>query len=513
MTTLVRRIAPLAVAAVALLIALPSSALASKGPVTDQLGYCGGADITGLGSSFQDPAEKLWTGKTDVTKGFNASASKLACSGAKKPKVTYAQGAAEKGSGACLKDLGEGGATVKIFAFPGPCGTDEAPSTATKTEMEKNTETPEEAGHEGEGIQSIPVLQGAVAVVVHLPAGCTATSEPRLNKSVTKLNRLSLEAKTVAGIYGGTIKTWKEAVESSKSALDKLSCAVPAEENETIRPVVRLDKSGTTHIFKEFLAQADETSIPMEEFLPIDETSEKKETKPCKVVLPPESKTWAQVGEGCENQRWAAAANVVRPAEGHTGNPGLIETVAGTASSIGYADLAVAREKKVFSVAGEGGGEGQAKFWVPVSNSKPTSKKVEYADPSTNGDQEAEANSNCKKTVYALKVGEKFPPKTTRLDWSKVKGLIVGKTYPICGLTYVLAPRLYWGWLHKNEPLITEEQSKAIATTVSNYLQFVLQQKEGGGGEEMLGRDYEPLPKKVQKIAELGAKEIGSKIA
>jgi ABC-type phosphate transport system substrate-binding protein len=526
MTTLVRRMAPVAALAAALcVLAVPGTALAKGKVKTDQLGQCEGANIEGLGSSFQAPAEFLWTGKSFPTEdGFNVSKSKLACSGAKRPTVVYNQEEAQKGSGACLKDFGAGGATPKLTTFPGPCGTDEAPSETAKIEYEGKAEG---APEKGEGIQTIPVLQGSLAVIVHLPEGCKATSEPDLNKKTTKIGRLSLERSVVEGIYDGSIKTWKAAIAANKSASDTLTCTEPKEEEDTITPVVRLDKSGTTHIFKAFLKQVNTAEFQMEEFTEINEKSAGHEhVLPCKVVLPAEKKTWAQVAEGCENQRWPEAAHIVRGEV--TGNPGVVGTVAKTPSSIGYADMAVAREKGYFSKKGTGGscvattevcggentaGEQNVRFWTPLQISKATSKKAEYADPATNGDVEALGNSNCSKTVYALKAGEKFPPKTTRLDWSKVIGLDESKTYSICGLTYVIAPRLYYPFLHAENPAITQEQSQKIATTVSNYIKWVLQQKEGGGGEEIKGHDYEPIPKKALKIAELGAAEIGSKEA
>jgi ABC-type phosphate transport system substrate-binding protein len=503
MTTLVRRAVPLAATAVALMAAaLPGTALAKKGPKTDQLEHCAGASIEGLGSSFQNPAQKVWNSD------FNTSTSTLACSGAKKPTVHYNQEEKptnNKGSGACLKDFGAGGAGNRRYkAFP-LCGTDEAPSKAVKVEMEESDGI---AAEEGKNIQSIPVAQGAVAVIVNLPEGCTAESEPTLAKKATKIKRLSLEAKVVEGIYDGTIKTWEQAIKANVSAGDKLSCGAEtaAKEKDTIKPVVRLDKSGTTHIFKAFLLQVNTAEFEMEEE---NEPEGAGKGQPCKAVKPAkEKRTWQQVSEGCENQRWPEAAGVVRPTI--TGNPGVVKTVEEDPSSIGYADLAVAREKKGFS---ETGGEGMERFWVPVSDSKPTSKKVEYAEPSTNGDVAAVANSNCVKTVYANAAGEKFPPKFTYEDWSQVKGLSVSKTYPICGLTYMIEFKLWDTPLVSLEPLTTPEEAQAIATTVSNYLVWVLNTKTGGGGEAIKGIDYEPLPKKAQKVAEAGALEIGSKEA
>lgn len=537
MTSLMRRVAPATVSLVALFaVAVPGTAVAKSKVKTDQLGQCEGANIEGLGSSFQAPAEFLWTkggAKNEFpTDGFNVSKSKLACSGSKKPTVVYNQEEAQKGSGACLKDFGNG-ATPKITVFPGPCGTDEAPSETVKLEMEGKSE---EALEKGEGIQTVPVLQGALAVIVHLPEGCKASSEPDLAKHVTKVGRLSLKRDQVDSIYDSRI-TWEELLnkekaaelaEKIKAAKNTITCVNPEELKKSIIPVVRLDKSGTTHIFKAFLKQVSPGEFVMEEFFQINEKSAGHEhSEPCKAKLEPKAEPWSQVAEGCENQRWPQAAEIVRGEV--TGNPGVVKTVAKTPSSVGYADMAVAREYGYFSKKSEAlggcsaalevcGGENapeeqNERFWAPVSDSKATSKKIEYAEPSTNGDVEALANSNCSKTVYALKAGEKFPPASTRLDWSKVIGLAESKTYSICGLTYVIEPRLFYPFLHDENPAITQEESQKIATTVSNYLTWVLSEKEDGGGEEIKGHDYEPLPKKAQKIAEAGALEIGSKEA
>ena len=84
MTTLVRRAAPIAATAAALMaVALPGTALAKKGPKTDQLEHCGGSNIEG--SRLFVPGTRP---RKSGTKGFNASANSLACSGTKKPTVS-----------------------------------------------------------------------------------------------------------------------------------------------------------------------------------------------------------------------------------------------------------------------------------------------------------------------------------------------------------------------------------------------------------------------------------------
>lgn len=516
----VRRVA---VAAAASAAAIGAFALPSAASATPDLGLqCSGSNIEGLGSSFQAPVEKIWTGEAGLPgEGFNVSTNKLACQGTEaagkktkgKPTVKYNQEETptnNKGSGACLKDFGNG-ATPRLNQFPF-CGTDEAPSQSVKEVMEGHEAAGAESG-KGESVLSIPVVQGAVAVIVHLPNGCTATSDPKVGKVVEAKNRLALSAEVVEEIYRGVVTNWKEVQEKSGGS-NVITCTGGEVEKETpIKVVVRADKSGTTHIFKSWLGQVNETGTwQAEAFNEIEvPTSSGKFEKPCSSALPEEAKTWVQVQEGCENQRWPKAAKVIRPTA--TGNPGVITEVNADASSIGYADLAVAREKHFFSEAPEGG-EGGHKFWALVSNSKnkTVASKQTFQDPSTNGDSSnTPGNSNCKSTKYVNKVGEKFPPEKTREDWSKVKGQYNSSTYGICGITYALAARQYW---YFESPLgVTEAESKEKATTVANYLLFVLSKATGGGGKEAENEDYYPLPGTVLKIAEVGAKEIGSKEA
>ena len=72
----------------------------------------------------------------------------------------------------------------------------------------------------------------------------------------------------------------------------------------------------------------------------------------------------------------------------------------------------------------------------------------------------------------------------------------MSKTYPICGLTYVLAARQYYYFLEKYG--VSEAESKKIATTVHDYLQWRRRQT-GGGGKVLKNHDYEALPKASPK--------------
>ena len=494
-------------AAVVAIAAMPGSAMASEGERDAQ---CAGSNIEGNGSTFQAAAQvNTWNG------GFNTAVNSFACSGEKQPKVVYNQSEVNKGSGACLKAMGIG-ATPKYNEFPF-CGTDEAPNEAAKAEAESHNDG--ESGYETKSLESIPVLQGAEAIMVHLPKGCKAEATiPAPAGKKVKLGRLVLDNETLNKIYRGQVTDWKQIEEAQGAGHgeDKVKCENASEAEDLIHPVVRADKSGTTHIFKAYLEQVDTaTNIKMEEF-----NNPQGKGAVCSGAREKgEEKSWAQVSEGCENQRWPEAieSSKIRPTI--TGNPGVIKKVEETESSIGYGDLAQVRgETGGFSKKGLGGenkkgsetkvGEQNTKFWAEIQHSEAGVTPVEYADPGSGGDVEKAANSNCAGTIYAAKPGEKFPPKSTRETWFAVKAELTQKKYNICGVTYDLALRQYWFFL---KPLgVSEEKSKEIATTVENYLLWVVNTKTGGGGNLIKNHDYEKLSGTVLKEAETGIKEIGN---
>src|SRR5271166_283800 len=148
--------------------------------------------IKGEGSSAQKPAQQnVWI------PGFETSKNADACSGTqgggKKPKVTYAP----EGSGAGLKAFGAEGEPIFHGKTVQYAGTDEPPNEKQKAEIEAHEEKP---GAEPEALYSLPVLQFAVTMIVHLPEGCTATS-------TVAEGRLVLSNKTMNEIWEGTLKT------------------------------------------------------------------------------------------------------------------------------------------------------------------------------------------------------------------------------------------------------------------------------------------------------------------
>lgn len=539
-----RRVAACIVSAAALAAVAPA---ASSAYTTDRYGRCEGVSIDGWGSTFQNPVQKVWEGQV-AGKGFNVNR-KAGCTAAGAPTATYVQKETPvktKGSGACLKALGaEGQVKNTTVDF---CGTDEAPNPTQKKEIEEELtgtslgSSPFLANPEEEGwLETIPVIQGAVAVIVHLPEGCTASSP-------AAAHRLSLDGKTVGDVYRGLITTWKGLLATQTDGSNSISCAgtteskagaiikyeeggvvkevaegtdatAAQEEEEIITPVVRHDHSGTTHIFKAYLAQVDPGTFE-------GEGAYNECSGGTKGVGVPGGETWYTTSTGCENQRWPAAHSVAAPNYGgifrpaEEGNPGVVNTVGTKQSSLGYADLAVAREFYYFSATctahptacgGENGEPtGKPRFWAVLENS---ASKHTYKDPSTDGDVEAPASSNCKKAEYINTATNKpFPPATTRDLWNGATALAeTKKAYGICGLTYDLAFKYYMPFFGETAEPAAIEEGKKLATTVENYLSYEINKK--GGAKEDKGVDYEALPSSILVKDLAGIEEIGYKVS
>jgi len=437
-------------------LAAPGTASASfKNPT------CDGTAIKGQGSSLQKLAQlNIWI------PGFN----KGVCPGGPSLVEEYNP----SGSGKGLESWGSGGAKVGNFAPSNAyVGTDQPPNATQKEEIEvqDTTATPTKS------LLTIPVLQAAVAIIVHLPKGCEATSTPTPG-------RLALKTVTLESIFAGKTKEWKTIKDYGDKFLNKGTEKCPIIEKGkkvAITRVVRADGSGTTATFKKFL------------FL---KTKGKLKTDP------PLSKeeTWNELAEENPNTVWPleTATPLVKEAKG-SGIVTEVESEPTTAQGgfIGYVVLAEARVPAFTETPGTGG-PGTGLFWADIENGK---EKV--ADPATNGPEDKVANSNCEGNVYT-NGKHKFPPPSSEEVWNEVNSSLVEKNYAICGFTYDLSLK------HFGEFPATSEVE---AQTVSEYLNY-----ETGlttGQAALLNNDYLPLPtstepkQNVQKVAKEGAEKIG----
>ena len=214
-----RRSIPASVIAVVSMAALIAPGAASALP-----GKCKGTSTDGAGSSLQAEAIGIWK------PGFETN--KVGCPGG--PKITEYKSI---GSGAGYKTWHE----KEEYGINGFIATDNTVNQSEKEAVE---------GQVDEGktskLLTIPVLQGAVAVVVNLPEKCTATSS-------IATGRLAFNDSTLEEIFQGRLTKWSEleAVEGAGNKLEGAEC----DKEAAITPVVRKDGSGTTHIFKRFLGE------------------------------------------------------------------------------------------------------------------------------------------------------------------------------------------------------------------------------------------------------------------
>jgi ABC-type phosphate transport system substrate-binding protein len=425
--------------------ALIAPGVASAGFTT---GHCEGASIKANGATLQKKAQELWN------KEFNNNALENACElKAGAPTVTYTG----TGSGPGLESWGNGAGAGKgnFSAENAYVGTDEPPNKEQKEAIEK----------EGTGgkLLTIPVVQGAVAIIVHLPTGCTV-------KDKVAPGRLVLSNGTLEKIFHGTLTAWT-AIRDSKEKVKgkKGACNVP------IKRVVRLEGSGTTSIFKKYLnlAQGEEFNVEG-------------------VGLT----TWKKLAESNVNTTWPEekADPVIRG----KGGGGVVKEVEATPSTIGYAVIADARAAF--------GAPTAEKFWAEIQNGTfMKGKKVlpTYAEPANNGETTTKGSANCAETLYT-DGKNKFPPASTEAVWNEVTTSLTEPHYTICGFSYDLSMTKFEGYGVASGHEATDSSSR----TALDYLNFALT-----GGQPLLeGNDYLGLPEnaagKVLKIAREGVAKI-----
>ncbi len=384
---------------------------------------CTGGNIVGAGSSLQKIAQQnVWT------PAFAAEV----CNSGKHPTVTYES----IGSGAGLNEWNANGARGSINTEKAFIGTDDGPTTA-QIESIRSV-----AG--GANVAVIPVTQTAISVIANPPAGCT----------IENITNPDLEK-----VFRGTFTTW------NKISTAEGSC------NSPITRVVRLDGSGTSYQFKNYLSLANTATLPC-----IGKTW--KELEPNSNPAGEPNILWP---ESCTG---TTLSSVVRPTG--TGGGEEVKKVNATAGSIGYAALPDAKSNNAVDILNL------------ANNGQKAAASATYASPV--GEPGV---ANCAATEYqvpaeALKVGTGL-----NADWSKVFGAnaaIGGEAYPLCTLTYDLAFNGYQkaGFLQKNE------------VTVHDYLrEFVTFAGQTKLAES--GTFYAPLPTSTKGAHDvLGAAKYAS---
>lgn len=400
---------------------------------------CSGSKIDGQGSSLQVRAQAGWT-KAGEGSGFNGSSDASACSGSQgskgKPGVSYGQ----IGSGAALHAWG---ADDGVFYKKGInfLGTDEAPAGPVG---EAGTQLANIKKAIGSDLVVAPVAQTAIAILAHppaLPAHAACV--------VSQVTNGDLE-----GVFSGRITNWRQLVTASD--------AEPGGDcDQAITRVVRQDASGTTYQLKHYLGQIEPEALE------------------CTGEAP---QTWAQLQPGSEagspNTTWPRKA-ACQEGEGPVtalaavgGTGATIEYTVANAGTITYAPLPQAQESA-------------SKWIADVYNG------VGFADPVA-GENEA----NCAAAEYELPAGW---AEGVNVDWSDVYGsnpTIGSGNYPICTLTWTLAPA--------NAAAVFGNKA---GTTIRDYLSYVV--AEEGGQKDLFASWYRPLPAEVRTAAEAAVGSIG----
>lgn len=424
---------------------------------TMSVATCWGAPITGQGSTLQRVAQNVWNS------GFNTSGDEYACDGRQgsrdTPTVTYDVSS----DGAGLRSWGADGLQAAENPFVGFgtnnafIATDEPPSAGEIQNIEEETEGYHLAYKEPlvpESIETIPVAQEAIAIVVNLPEGCTANS-------TGAPGRLVLSDAALQGIFAGTVKQWGQLSEGG----DTISG--PGCGGDHITPIVPDEESGETHILKRFLGGIYQGSLS---------------------VAPSGTASWDELSEGPDSMLWPAAAEVQTPGYAGTGSA-QANKVLDTPGSIGFVNLAEAR-------ASFGKPTARA-FWVKLQNR--AGRFLSYSEPSTDEDTPTVANANCEKTQYLNGNIEKtMPGSVTEGSWNEVTAVPNQRDYALCGLTYDVVFAEY--------SLELPGTSIDEGETVGQYLEYVTDKK--GGQRELSGHDYYPLPSAIAIRAVAGAKRI-----
>ncbi len=482
------------------LAALAALGLASSASAAFTTAKCGGPSITGEGGSFAKDAHVV----------FNFNFKNSYCPGTS-ANVTYGS----TGSGEGVKSATLRTRTARFGQ------TDDPPTAEQMTLMNAGTTVDPGAGKavtvadsdpSNDGtIHVVPSAVGAVVALVNFPENCdskllsaahrtdnaASTADDKLIR--VRFSKSEFEQIWAQGATGGpsavTTKNWDDVLTELAPDTD---CDKP------IVRVVRFDQSGTTFTFKDYLnsinsARGWKTTFsttganltrewPGATFGNRDDCGDNdgvaEATDPTGPGAPGLSGDTDNLTSGCGN-----------------GNGNLVDKLIATDGSIGYSDLATARNKGLVLNATSGAEAPTTPYWTQVQNgsgnfSEPTADANGFTTTGSKG-------ANCTKATFT---GIPSTPAAdpTLGNWANTSGVDSPEKegvnpYGICTLTYGLVfddNSKVWG-------TSTEEEQKA--RTVKDYWETVL--TDGVQGQ-LFPADYAPLPASILAIARTGVAAV-----
>ena len=523
--------AVLAVLGVMAIVAMFAATAPPSAHASFTIPACGGSAAQGEGSSLQKVAQQQFWISSSVF--YNAS---FGCGSgaASSSPVTYVS----NGSGCGIASMGGGPTSADCSNFKGPEAENGFRATLTRFAGSDAPLTPaqktaaEAAGSLKPGvIHQIPVASAAVAVIVHFPEGCElknpaepggngntstgglASGVKGVGSEVTGQNndpagaytgdtfanetlRVHITAAEMEKIWDGTSQTWgnivPEADFKSGTVHTEAECAaVP------VTRIVRFDGSGTTYNFKAYLSLLPAAPSGLWTTSPVvGDNNVWPETENATKKQPATVNATTHV---CE------AANHI--CTGVTNGGGeLALGVEKTSGSIGYVDLATARQKGFDVVAKKD----DHTYWIPLQTINPSNANevgTNYVEPTSSQTAHINGNgaplgANCTGADYrgypTTTAGE---PDPTLGDWSNAiaTGSTDTTTYPACALTYDFA-------FDDDAPVYGNTQlEQERARTVKDYLTAV---ESSAGQLGLAAADYGTLPLSIQTIGQKGVAAI-----
>jgi VCBS repeat-containing protein len=466
------RVSAAAAGAVAALAFIPSGANAAFDSAHDT--QCeSAATIAGIGASFQRQAHLAWGAQmlapdpaAAEENGFGyATTANGGCAtfrvGATNGKtVTYEPRGSGDGRNAMGAStvLANPNATPPVSRVAGIrntrfqfAGADEPPNPG---QLAAANAGPTDATTDDAVLLTLPVAQSSVATVVQLPAGCTVPAADR------KITRARLEG-AFAGNAGFT--QWGQIL----PGISGTDCAA-----KPVKRIVRLDSSGTTFAFKNYLRDVSAADFP------------------------------ASLG----NQTWpndSGATAVVKPTSNGAGP--LLDLLKSRTEEggIGYADLAASRARGFDSalqpatlpgttpgstIPNPNAGQPDptdTSFWVTVEGRDGQFRSPALSDAAGT----TNTGSNCREAAYSDPATGKLPAVTE--SWTNVNANGSTAAYPLCALTYALV----WQDMIKanvgipaGQPAYTQDQARSV----KDYLGYIL--NANGGQAALAPNGYQGLP-------------------
>jgi ABC-type phosphate transport system substrate-binding protein len=483
------------------LTALAAIGLASSASADFTTSKCAGSAVAGRGGSFAKEAQAVW----------GLTFKPVYCGGSG-PNVSYES----VSSGAGVKSM-----QLRTDA-PRFGGTDDPPTPAEValmnsggTEVAGTVVADSDPTNDGK-MHVFPVAVGSVVALVNFPDGCdpealadkystVSAAQITGNAALKGIQRVRFTKVLFEKAWDGESNVkWTEAFPELSGA----ACEKP------IMRVVRQDQSGTTFAFKDYLSTinpgrgwkttyatgANKTrEWPNASFGKRDDCGNKNGVQDGPDPELPGSVNSFEGGVEKQTDFLTTACG--------TGNGELIKTLAATDGSIGYADLATARNSSpTLAVNASGGTAPTTPYWTQVQNgsvavgSANETNGLGFTEPTfdeTNGFK----TTGGQKGANCLSATINAAPSDSYGNWANTSAVNSPAGWGICTLTYALVfddNLAVW-----NKTPAAEEEAKA--RSVKDYEEHIV---SASGQNQLFGADYAPLPAGMAVIARQAVSEI-----